>query len=67
MHITGGKIVSLFNDALPIPQIIVSNRMIVSNELEKIYKEAIVEYFTAPYQHLLVGTVENHKNPQPES
>jgi hypothetical protein len=37
---------------------------LMNNELERIWKEAEVAYFTAPPPHLPGGTEENHENSQ---
>jgi hypothetical protein len=56
-------IYSLFNDAFIISDYIVSNeRMIVNNELERMWKEAAVALFKELSRHLTGRTEETHEN-----
>jgi hypothetical protein len=59
-------IYNLFNDAFSSTDYILSNeRMTVNNELERMWKEAVVAQFKVLSQHLLGGgTEENHKKLQ---
>jgi hypothetical protein len=56
---------NLFNAAFNISDYIASNeRMIVNNELERMWKEAVVAKFMVLSRHLPGGTKENHEKPQ---
>jgi hypothetical protein len=58
-------IYSLFNDAFIISDYIASNeRMIVNNELESMWKEAVMAQFKVLSRHLPGGTDEIHEKPR---
>jgi hypothetical protein len=58
-------IYSLFNDAFSISDYIASNkRMIVNNELERMWKETVVAQFKVLSRHLPGGTEGNHEKTQ---
>jgi hypothetical protein len=58
-------IYSLFNDTFSKSDYIASNeRMIVNNELERKWKEAVVAQFKVLSRHLPGGTKENHEKSQ---
>jgi hypothetical protein len=53
----------LFNNAVSSSDYIASNNMMV-NELERIWKEAVMVYFKLLSWHLRGGTEENNENPK---